>query len=73
VEFAVGGRSLGTAGSGGFFGELALLRDAPRSASVTAMTPLRAFRLDRDGFDRLIADAFRGGRLRETVDRTWEH
>jgi CRP-like cAMP-binding protein len=73
VRFAREGQTLGTSSAGGFFGELALLRDAPRSASVIAITPLRAFRLDRDGFDRLVADAFLGGRLRETVDRTWEH
>jgi hypothetical protein len=38
-----------------------------------ARTPLRAFRIDRDGFDRVIADAFRRGALKEATDRTWQH
>jgi hypothetical protein len=36
---------------------------------------VRAFRLDRDGFDGLMAGAFRKGTLKpsSSVERTWQH
>ena len=73
VEVHKNGTTIRTLGPGGFFGELALLRDAPRSATVTASTHVRAFRLDREGFDELLAHAFRAGTLRGPLDRNWEH
>lgn len=60
-------------GPGDHFGEIALLEDIPRTASVIAKSPLRAFRLDREGFDQLVASSFRNGRLRRASDRTSEH
>ncbi len=42
-----GNRRLGTVRPGDFFGEVALLDGAPRSASVVAETPLEAIRLYR--------------------------
>ncbi len=63
-----------TLGPGEYFGEIALLMDVPRTASVIARTPLRAYRLDREGFDRLVGGAFRRGTLKPTAaDRTWQH
>jgi hypothetical protein len=47
----------------------------PRTASVVARTPVKVFRLDREGFDAAVANAFRGGTLDPTsaADRTWQH
>jgi len=42
-----GGRRLGSIRPGDFFGEVAVLDGSPRSATVTAQTPLTAIRLYR--------------------------
>jgi CRP-like cAMP-binding protein/Zn-dependent protease len=64
-----------TMGPGSHFGEIALLMDVPRTATVVARTPVRLFRLDRQGFDQVVAGAFRRGTLNPTaaIDRTWQH
>jgi CRP-like cAMP-binding protein len=68
------GRLVRTMGAGSHFGELALLHDVPRTATVVARTPVRAFRLEREGFDRLIVASFRKGTIKPVItDRTWHH
>jgi CRP-like cAMP-binding protein len=51
------GRKVGELGPGEFFGELALLIDAGRNATVTALTPMEAIVLSRREFDAALADA----------------
>jgi CRP-like cAMP-binding protein len=48
------GRNLGTRGSGDFIGEIALLEDIKRTATVTAKTPVRVFVLTRPAFQHLV-------------------
>jgi CRP-like cAMP-binding protein len=45
---------LTTIGRGGFFGELALLDGAPRSATAVAMDPVETLVLRREAFERLV-------------------
>jgi CRP-like cAMP-binding protein len=49
-------QTLSHSGSGDVVGEIALLTRGPRSATVTAVTPLRGWTLDRNGFDLLRWD-----------------
>jgi cAMP-dependent protein kinase regulator len=39
---------------GDYFGELALLNDAPRAASVVSKTEVKVATLGKDGFQRLL-------------------
>jgi CRP-like cAMP-binding protein/Zn-dependent protease len=75
VDVVRDGEPIGTLGPGAHFGEVALLLDAPRTATVIARTPARLFRLDREGFDRSIAEAFSRGTLNPAaaLRRTWQH
>jgi CRP-like cAMP-binding protein len=54
VEVTRGGKKLATRGRGEFFGEISLVEDVPRTATVTATTPLRFFVLTRRSFLRLL-------------------
>jgi CRP/FNR family transcriptional regulator, cyclic AMP receptor protein len=50
------GRSLGTRGAGDFIGEIALLEQTPRTATVTAKTSLRVFVLTSKDFHHLLEE-----------------
>jgi len=47
-------RLLKTLGPGDFFGEMALIHNAPRAATVTARTALTTLELDKTAFDRVL-------------------
>jgi CRP-like cAMP-binding protein len=48
------GTSLRELGPGDFLGEIALVDGSPRTATVTAVEPIHAFTIQRDGFLDLI-------------------
>jgi CRP-like cAMP-binding protein/Zn-dependent protease len=73
VDVVRDGETIAQLGPGEHFGETALLTDEPRNATVVAHTPVRAFRLSREGFDNVIAEAFHRRQLLPPSDQTWEH
>lgn len=54
ADVTVNGSHLGTLGPGDIAGELSLIDGRPRSAQVTARTPLRVLEVNADDFNRLI-------------------
>jgi CRP/FNR family transcriptional regulator, cyclic AMP receptor protein len=50
------GQSINTLGSGDFFGEIALVSDTPRTATVTASSPVRALVITDRSFRRLLEE-----------------
>ena len=51
------GRTVATLRKGQFFGEMAILRDLPRTATVRAVTPATLLAMERDDFRALVAQS----------------
>ena len=56
VDVSRGGETIATRGAGDFIGEIAILEDMPRTATVTARTPLRFFVLTAQGFRSVVEE-----------------
>jgi CRP/FNR family cyclic AMP-dependent transcriptional regulator len=54
ADVSRGGRPVATVGAGQYFGELSLLDEAPRNASVTARTAMTLLRLRRREFSAVL-------------------
>ena len=51
------GKRLALLSTGDFFGEIALILDAPRSATVTATSDVRLLVIDQNAFRRLLRES----------------
>src|SRR5215470_7134628 len=67
---ADGDRRIGTLGPGEVFGEMALLTDSPRTATVVAETDLTVWRLSKPRFETLL-DHERG--IARSIERSLSH
>ncbi|RKN78953.1 ABC transporter transmembrane domain-containing protein [Paenibacillus ginsengarvi] len=67
VAITRGGEKVATLQDGDYFGEIALLRNIPRTATVTAVEPTTVLSLRRSGFTELTNQY---PQLRETVEST---
>ncbi len=54
VEIVIDGQWVNTLGAGSFFGEVSLIRDQPRNATVRAATDVICFILDKQEFQEVI-------------------
>ena len=57
AEAVIGKKKVGSIKPGSFFGEMALLDQGPRVATVTAKLPTRVLVLDAKGFGRVVRDS----------------
>ena len=56
IELSLRGVSLGQVGAGGIIGEMAMIGSATGSPTAKAVTDVKLARLDRDQFNRMIAN-----------------
>lgn len=57
VDYSVRGERVGSGGPGNYFGEVALIDDGPRSATVTAVTDVTAYGLTSWEFRPLVEES----------------
>jgi CRP-like cAMP-binding protein len=71
LEISRGGSPIGRLGPGDFLGEIALIDGQPRTATATALEPVKALVIERDAFHGLLDDvgAVRHGILMALTER----
>ncbi len=67
VEVSQNGAVLSELEAGGYFGEIALIRDIPRTATVTARTPVVLYALDREDFLAAVTGHSQAAEAAESV------
>ena len=67
VQVSQGGAVLSELEAGGYFGEIALIRDIPRTATVTARTPVVLYALDREDFLAAVTGHSQAAEAAESV------
>lgn len=67
IEVSQDGRTISELEAGGYFGEIALLRDVPRTATVTAKTNAVLYALDREDFLSAVTGHAQSAEAAETV------
>ncbi|MEO6021290.1 MAG: MFS transporter [Knoellia sp.] len=67
VEVTAQGRVLRVESAGDFFGEIGLIRDVPRTATVTALEPTELLALDRDDFLEAVSGIGEAHRAAEEI------
>lgn len=56
VDTVAGKRRVATLGRNAIVGEIAILCDVPRTATVSALAPLTVLRIDKENFFRLVTE-----------------
>jgi cAMP-dependent protein kinase regulator len=71
LQVLVDGVAMSVMSAGRSFGELALLYDTPRSATIRAITPCIVYSLDRDTFRNTLANTFysKGNMISEALSK----
>lgn len=67
IDVSQDGRTISELAAGGYFGEIALLRDVARTATVTARTDVVLYALDRDDFLAAVTGHPQSAEAAETV------
>jgi MFS family permease len=67
VEVTAEGKPVSTLVPGGYFGEIALLKDVPRTATVMAKTPVVLYALEREDFLSTVTGHAPSAKAAETV------
>ena len=67
IDVVLGGVTMATLRSGDYFGEIALLRDVPRTANCVARTDAEIYMLGRDVFVAAVSGDMRSSAEAETV------